>query len=335
MRLLILTQAVDRGDPILGFFHQWIEEFAKRCESVEVICLRGGVHHLPANVRVHVIGKGGLLLRAIRAQVLAWRLRARYDAVFVHMNPEYLLIAGPLWRFLGKRASLWYNHPAKNMRLWIAAVFADRVFYTSPYAATAHMKKAEQMPVGIDTELFSPQSTPRDRRALYMQGRIAPSKRIELALTALRILREHVPVTLTLVGPENAAYAKELRARFADLVESGAAVFLGPKGNEETPLLYSVHGATINLAASGHFDKSAFEAMACETPAVVSSEAFTGLIPAEWIVSQESAAALAAALGDLIALPEQAYRALAASERTAVVRGHGLAMLVGKLMMRL
>lgn len=42
MRLLILTQAVDLDDPVLGFFHRWIVEFAKRFDTIEVICLKAG-----------------------------------------------------------------------------------------------------------------------------------------------------------------------------------------------------------------------------------------------------------------------------------------------------
>lgn len=29
VKLLIITQKIDINDPILGFFHKWIEEFAK------------------------------------------------------------------------------------------------------------------------------------------------------------------------------------------------------------------------------------------------------------------------------------------------------------------
>ena len=57
MRLLIVTQKVDREDDLLGFFHQWIIEFAKHCESVTVICLEEGSHRLPSNVRVFSLGK--------------------------------------------------------------------------------------------------------------------------------------------------------------------------------------------------------------------------------------------------------------------------------------
>lgn len=162
-----------------------------------------------------------------------------------------------------------------------------------------------------------------------------PSKRVELALAALRIVREKIPATLTLVGPEDAHYGRELRTRFADLMDAGAVSFAGPKKNEETPALYSAHGVAINLAASGHFDKSVFEAMSCETPVVISSKAFVGMVPSEWIIPEENPAALAAALENIMALPEDAYKTLGSAERAAVVRDHSLAALVDKLMMRL
>lgn len=57
MRLLIVTQKVDKNDPILGFFHRWIEEFSKHCEKLTVICLQAGEFKLPANVTVLSLGK--------------------------------------------------------------------------------------------------------------------------------------------------------------------------------------------------------------------------------------------------------------------------------------
>jgi glycosyltransferase involved in cell wall biosynthesis len=336
MRLLICTQAVDENNPFVGFFCHWLEMLALRFESIEVICLEEGTHALPANVRVHSLGKEGgarsRLAYAIRLTRLAWQLRRRYDAAFVHMNTEYIVVAGPLWRSLGKKVALWYNHPEHNLRLELAARFASKIFYTSPYAATAKMKGAEQMPVGIDTELFKPLDAPRDRHAIYLQGRVAPSKRIELALAALRILRETIPdARLDIVGPEDPEYARELRTRFKDLIDAGAVHFLGPKRNGETPALFSAHGAALNLAAAGHFDKTAFEAMACEVPLIASSPAFRGLVPEEWIVPEENPAALADALARVIALPEAEYRALGEAERGAVVRDHSLEALVDQL----
>ena len=107
MRLLITTQVVDRTDPFLGFFHGWIVELAKHFEHIEIICLQEGQHSLPSNVNVNSLGKElgiqSRIVYAARFLGLVWKLRDSYDAVFVHMNQEYILLAGWLWKILHKR----------------------------------------------------------------------------------------------------------------------------------------------------------------------------------------------------------------------------------------
>ena len=341
MKLLVTTQAVDVNEPVLGFFHRWLEALAARVESIEVIRLKEGEHRLPHNVRVHTLGKPAAVMRSLgfparvgytlRFYKLVWKLRSQYDTVFIHMNPEYVVLAGPLWHALGKPVALWYNHPAKPLALRIAAREADKVFYTSTYAASAAYGHAQRMPAGIDTDLFKPQLIPRDRRRLYMQGRVTPGKRVHVALAALRLLRRDVPATLTIVGPEDAGYAADLKQQYAEEIAAGAVSFEGPKRNAETPALYSAAGAAINLAEAGHFDKTVLEPMACGTPVVVGSPAFGELIPPEWVVPGDDPHALAAALARLISLPEPEYEALGARLREGVVREHGLGALMDRL----
>jgi len=341
MKLLVVTQAVDLGEPVLGFFHRWIEELAARVESVEVICLKEGEHHLPENVHVYTLGKPRDVMHSrgwfarigytLRFYALAWKLRGRYDTVFVHMNPEYIALAGPFWRTWGKHIALWYNHPARPLALSIAARFAGAVFYTSPYAASATYRHALRMPAGIDTDVFKPQLATRDRTKLYMQGRVTPSKGVHVALAALRVLRERMPATLTIVGPEDTAYAAGLKERFAEEIAAGAVEFAGTKRNSETPALYSAAGAAINLAAAGHFDKTVLEPMACGTPVVVASPAFADIIPPEWIVPADDPEALAGTLERLIELPDEDYRALGTLLRERIVREHSLTVLMDRL----
>ena len=57
MRLLIITQKVDINDPILGFFHHWIEEFAKTFDKATVICLEKGESNLSPEIKVLSLGK--------------------------------------------------------------------------------------------------------------------------------------------------------------------------------------------------------------------------------------------------------------------------------------
>src|SRR3989344_232174 len=113
MRLLIVTQKVDKKDPILGFFHRWIEEFAKNFEKVTVVCLEKGEYNLPTNVKVLSLGKEE---RRSKAEYISrfyryiWQERKNYDAVFVHMNQEYVLLGWKFWKLWGKKIFLWRNH---------------------------------------------------------------------------------------------------------------------------------------------------------------------------------------------------------------------------------
>ncbi len=134
MRLLITTQKLDKYDPILGFFHSWVAEFAKHCESVQVICLFKGEYDLPDNVHVFSLGKEE---RQSRIQYLIhfyWYIiheRKKYDTVFVHMNQIYVVLAGFLWKLFGKKISLWYTHRAVDWTLRVATLFADKIFPTA------------------------------------------------------------------------------------------------------------------------------------------------------------------------------------------------------------
>lgn len=336
MKLLLVTQIVDKDDPILGFMHRWIEEFAKHVDTIEVICLKEGKHQLPSNVRVHSIGKeqggGNALLYSIRFIYLVWILRKEYEKVLVHMNPEYVVLAGWLWKLWHKPIRLWYNHPHAGLRLAIASAFSDVVFHTSAYAAPAHSRKAMCMPAGIDLDVFKPQAVTRNRHLMYMQGRIMPSKRVAVALQAIRILRKNIPdATLMLVGPEDFVYGASLRKEYADLLESGAVTFKGSVPNHQTPLLYSGAGVSINLAASGHFDKSVLESMACGTPVVISSKAFADLVSEEWIVAENDPKALADAVERMMGISDAEFEMLQKNETEVVKKTQSLLALSEEL----
>lgn len=335
MRLLVVTQIVDTNDPVLGFVHHWLEVFSTRFTHIHVICLKEGTHALPKNVTVHSLGKekgGNRFLYAVRFIKLVYRLNKEYDGVFVHMNPEYIALAGDLWRMSGKRIGLWYNHQIGSIWLRLAQPFVQTVFHTSPYAYPARYKNAKQMPAGIDTELFSPKQVTRKPYSIYFQGRIAPAKRVHILLSAVRLLRaDGVQATVSLVGPEDASYGATLRTDFKDLSEAGAVIFLGTKKNEETPTLYASHTVSVNLTADGNFDKTVLESAATETPVVVASRGFSGVVPDEWMLEENTAEGLAKKLKVAFALPEDARTTLGKRLRTAVMEKHSLTALADEL----
>src|SRR3990167_9977863 len=128
VKLLIITQKVDVNDDILGFFHGWLEKFAKKFSKLTVICLEKGEYVLPQNVEVLSLGKeaGKSRLKYIfRFYKYIFKYRDDYDAVFVHMNPEYVVLGGLFWKIMRKKILLWYNHTYGGLffQLWIFFFF--------------------------------------------------------------------------------------------------------------------------------------------------------------------------------------------------------------------
>src|SRR5688572_14425989 len=94
IRLLLFNLATDADDPILGFASGWIRALARHAEFIDVVTMRVGRVHLPANVRVFSVGKERGYSEARRATEFYRILQAllvgrHYDACFAHMMPLF------------------------------------------------------------------------------------------------------------------------------------------------------------------------------------------------------------------------------------------------------
>ena len=221
MKILIITQVLDTNHPILGFFHRWVEEFATQCAEVHVIALQVGEYHLPTNVVVHSLGKemGQSRLKYLwRFYSLIWKYRKEYDSVFVHMNQIYVILGAPVWRLLRKKIGLWYAHGTVSQSLKMAVTLADTVFTSTPQGLQIDTPKRVIVGQGIDMELFSyKERTSNQIPRFIVDGRIAPSKNIDVLLRACALVRDSgQKFIFTIVGapitPKEHAYAKELKA---------------------------------------------------------------------------------------------------------------------------
>lgn len=261
MRLLIVTQAVDEGDSDLGFFVRWIEEFAKRTEHVEVICLREGKHAFPANVHVHSLGKEKSVSRIkyiLYFYAYIWHLRNDYDVVFVHMNPEYVVLGSLFWRLWHKRIALWYTHKSVNLKLRTAAAFADIIFTASKESFRIRNKKVHAMGHGIDTDFFSPDTNIVRGDWMLSVGRLMKSKRHDLAIR--KAVEEGRELRIAGEGPER----QPLEALGHEL---GATVhFLGGLTQIELRDEYRRASYLVHTSETGSLDKVVLEALACGLP---------------------------------------------------------------------
>lgn len=339
-RLLVVTQVVDRDDPFLGFFHAWLTELAAHYEHIHVICLREGAHMLPSNVSVHSLGKeAGESRRKYVTRFLGyvWSLRREYDTVFVHMNQEYVLLAGWLWKLLGKPIYMWRNHYAGGFLTDVAAMFAAKVFCTSRYSYTAKYKKTVIMPIGVDTNLFQSQlGVARVLRSILFFGRFTPAKRPHVLLEALGILaKEGTEFQASFYGtalPKDAVYREEAVRRSGELALEGSVKFLDGVPHSQASGIFSQFEIFVNLSSSGTYDKTLFEAAANGCFVLASSEDFEALVGKRFhLTDAEDAPSVAEKLREILALPESERAALAAHVREKILAGQSLKTLGERL----
>lgn len=285
MKLLILTQKVDKNDPILGFFHRWIMEFAKHCDQVTVICLQKGEYHLPENVKVLSLGKetGVSKLKYLwNLYRYLWQERQNYDRVFVHMNPEYVVWAGGWWRLTGKPIALWYTHRQVNLKLRVAAKLAQIIFTASDKSFCLPSSKVLVVGHGIEVEDFHCPSHRLDDQKLVILhvGRITRIKNCATLIKAGHNLLSKItrPIKILFVGEtvtkDDNFYYQELNQLIKDLAMEQVVEFRGSVFQAEIKDYYCQANISVNLTPTGGIDKAVLESMAAGIPVLSSNQSF-------------------------------------------------------------
>lgn len=333
MKLLIFAQKVDSEDPVLGFFHRWVEEFSQHVEKVTVICLYEGTHNLPQNVSVFSLGKekgNSRIQYVLNFFKYVWQKRSEYDSVFVHMNQEYILLGGLFWKLFGKKVYMWRNHHAGTFLTDIAAFFCTKVFCTSQFSYTAKYKKTKFMPVGVDTNLFKADgSIPRDPKGIVSLGRISPSKYVEVFIDAVtNVHAKDSAVSGHVYGsplPVDEGYYQDLKKR------SGSHIsFHGSVTNTEAIQVYPQYNIFINTSSSGMYDKTIFEAMASGCLVLASNDNLRGKISDDFVFKHKDTAELSVKLQKMLEYtPTEREERLA--ELGKFVQEHSLTNLSKKL----
>ncbi len=317
MRLLITTQVVDKNDPILGFFHDWIREFALHFERLTVICLKQGACELPANVKVISLGKERreariknhesrmntifLILNSLfltpfklyKRVIYVFKFykiiivnRKNYDAVFVHMNPEYVMLGAPAWKITRKPVGLWYAHGTVNNYLSIAEKLADFIFTSTPEGCRIKSEKIKIVGQGINLEKFTfsdPEHSGQFQKqkgkfTIVSVGRISPVKDYETLIRAIEIIsKKYNNIRVVIAGgaglPEQEKYLQGLKDMARDNGLEGVISFLGPVPFSKVPELYASADLYVNMSRTGSLDKTILEAMASGIPIITCNDA--------------------------------------------------------------
>jgi len=276
MDILIVTQTIDRNDPVLGFFHRWVEEFAKNYSKVTVICLNKGEYDLPENVKVLSLGKEeGLSRKGYRKRFFEYirENKNSYDHVFVHMNQVYVLLGGLLWRMWGKKVGLWYMHKKVSISLRIALTIVNVVFTGSKESFRIKNEKVNVMGHGINVESFRPHVyVDNIAQRMVTIGRISPVKGYEVLIEAVRDL----DVKLEIVGgpgtEDQVSYYEKLKKIVSDQGLEDKINFKGAVPHRDIPEILMGADLFINMSDTGSLDKAVLEAMASGVIPITSNE---------------------------------------------------------------
>ena len=302
MNLLIITQKVDKNDPILGFFHSWIIEFSRHYSNVSVVCLESGEYNLPNNVEVYSLGKKDLKPQTSNLKLFAkikyvvaflkyiFRNRRKYDEVFVHMNPIYVVLAGVMWRILGKKVGLWYTHREVDLKLRIATKLVNHIFTASEYSFNIKSEKVHIVGHGILADRFTAHTKRSESevfKVLYV-GRLTRIKNLDVLIKATDLLRDKTDKSFIVeligdaISEDDKKYQKELFEFVREKNLHRFVSFLGAISNEKMPKYYTEADVSVNLSPTGGVDKAVLESLLSGTPAFVSNQAFEDYYGRYW-----------------------------------------------------
>ncbi|MFH0804144.1 MAG: glycosyltransferase family 4 protein [Candidatus Zambryskibacteria bacterium] len=338
MKLLVITQKVDKEDSVLGFFHGWIIEFSKKFEKVVVICLEKGEYELPGNVKVFSLGKESKKSKIKYVKNffnLILGLHKEYDSVFVHMNQEYIVLGGFLWKVMRKKVFFWRNHPNGNIFTRVAVWFSDKVFCTSKFAFVAGYKKTSLMPVGVDIERFKDLKIERLKKSILFLSRMSPIKRPDLLIEALEILnKKNINFVCDFYGdplPKDENYYNLLKNRVKELGLENKVSFYKSVANYETPKIYNEHNIFVNLTPTGSFDKTILEAAICGCLLVIANKFLVGEIDKKMITEKRTPGDVAKVIDFWLNANDEEKRKVSEELQKYVLENHSLDVLMNKL----
>ena len=340
MKLLVITQKVDENDQLLGFFIEWLKRLAQKFDKLIVLCLEKGEFNLPENVEVISLGKNkghSKIRQLFTLYSLLFTRRHNYDAVFIHMNPIWVVLGGPLWKLFNKKIFFWYTHKAVTPKLRLAERFANVIFTASKESFRLPSKKVIVTGHGIDTQLFKPDhlrlNLKKDQRfnlSILSVGRIAPVKNYETLIDAAKILKDGgVDFSVTMVGEaaldSDARYLMSLKLKIKSLKLEENFNFVGKINHKDLLRYYQTHDVFIHLSKTGSLDKTILEAMACGMRVLSSNDSSMAFLPGNLIFIEDDPLELAS---KILTVKDSA---IDPDLRHYVVQNHNLDILIDKI----
>lgn len=264
MKLLFITHKIHENDDDFAFAILWIKEFIHQGFEVEVICLEK--RDFSGGFPVYSLGKENGA-SSLQAFLKFWKLIAtlKYDRVFVHMNPKWVMAGSPYWYLKSIPVYLWYTHYTIHLPLRVSHWICKRLFGATPESMPQYNNDPKKVITGhgIDLSFWDRQVKPREDRRLKIDllsvHRICRSKRLHLAVGALKFLPKEY--NLTVYGRVlEQDYYHEVKKLISELNLGERVHFMGSVPMPELRNIYGNYQIMINMAPET-IDKTVIEGM--------------------------------------------------------------------------
>lgn len=337
MRLAFITQELDADHPALAQTVDLVSALSTRVDRLEI-----ATRHVrttpPANVTTYTFDARSRPGRVAAFERAVLRATRSVDAVFVHMVPEFALLAAPVARVRRLPLLLWYTHWNGSTALRLATRVVDAALSVDVSSYPVSTSKLHAIGHAIDVRMFAaaPPSAKRSELRVLALGRTARWKGLDTLLAATAdVIASGTDMTLEIRGPsltpDEVAHRAELVARVAE----------DPRLRDRVELLEAVPRAEIpgviarcDLVVSPNeprvgstLDKAVFEAAACARPVLSTNAAFGSLLgglPLELIAPPRDVPALAEAIRAVARASPAERDAVGADLRRRVVEGHSV-----------
>lgn len=335
-RLLVTVQAVDLDDALMGFFHEWLVAASTQFDTITVLALRVGRYQLPANITVIPLrpkesrSRWTALLMVWRE---SWKRRKEYNAVFVRGDVQYVIIAGWLWRLLGKRVILWYAHYIVNPWVLPASLVAHTIATSVPEACASPFVHAISIGQAISSDRFvmRERETPHDRVQIITLGRVTRVKRIEELMESFLHADGEKWGTMQIVGPRpDRAYEQELQHV---IQEHPSQIHWGPSvvPYDEIPKFLCMFDIQFS-ACEASLDKVIVESMLCGVIPIVATDGLRHSLPESlhWLIAKDDSTRVKA-LKKIVSLSTEERWLLRTRLRDIAMKTHTVTAQIARL----
>jgi glycosyltransferase involved in cell wall biosynthesis len=255
------------------------------------------------------------------------------------MIPVFAVLFWPVGLLTGLRNVLWYAHGATPRMLKLAHRLVHRVVSSTPQGFRLTSDKVNFIGQGIDATRY--QLVPRVADAklnILTVGRLAPSKGLDLIVSALADWKSTPDWHLTIIGDGTSEaeyrYATILRQQARDTLCADRVTFTGRLDPDAIVPFLAKAAVFINMSSTGSLDKAIVEAMASGCPVVSSNDAFRAIAVAEGFPEcaiDHSPQALRTALERLLGMSAAEREALGRRQAEVARRDHTLDGLIRRL----